>query len=33
MPVRPEGVYPDGKGGWYFKATVGRHPLTGKRRK
>ncbi len=22
MPVRPEGVYPDGKGGWYFKATV-----------
>ena len=31
MPVRPEGVYPDGKGGWYFKATVGRDPLTGKR--
>ncbi len=31
MPVRPEGVYPDGKGGWYFKATVGHDPLTGKR--
>lgn len=31
MPVRPEGVYADGKGGWYFKATVGRDPLTGKR--
>ncbi len=30
MP-RPEGVYPDGKGGWYFKATLGRDPLTGKR--
>ncbi len=24
-------MYPDGKGGWYFKATVGRDPLTGKR--
>lgn len=31
MPVRPEGVYADGKGGWYFKATVGRDPLTGRR--
>jgi len=31
MPARPEGVYPDGKGGWYFKATLGRDPLTGKR--
>jgi integrase len=31
MPVRPEGVYPDGKGGWYFKATVGRDALTGRR--
>lgn len=33
MPVRPEGVYADGKGGWYFKATLGRDPLTGKQRK
>ena len=31
MPVRPEGVYPDGKGGWYFKATIGHDPLTGRR--
>ena len=31
MPVRPEGVYQDGRGGWYFKVTVGRDPLTGKR--
>jgi integrase len=31
MPARPEGVYADGKGGWYFKATLGRDPLTGKR--
>ena len=31
MPARPEGVYRDGKGGWYFKATVGRDPLTGRR--
>jgi integrase len=31
MPARPEGVYADGKSGWYFKATVGRDPLTGKR--
>jgi Arm DNA-binding domain len=31
MPARPEGVYPDRKGGWYFKATLGRDPLTGKR--
>ena len=31
MPVRPEGVYADGKGGWYFKATLGRDPLTGRR--
>jgi hypothetical protein len=30
MPVRPEGVYADGKG-WYFKATVGCDPLTGRR--
>ncbi|MCU1487125.1 MAG: hypothetical protein JWN67_3871 [Actinomycetia bacterium] len=31
MAARPEGVYADGKGGWYFKATVGTDPLTGKR--
>ena len=31
MPARPEGVYQDGRGGWYFKVTVGRDPLTGKR--
>ncbi len=31
MPVRPEGVYADGKGCWYFKATLGRDPLTGRR--
>ena len=31
MPARPEGVYADGKGGWYFRATLGRDPLTGKR--
>ncbi len=31
MPVRPEGVYADGKGRWYFKATLGRDPLTGRR--
>jgi hypothetical protein len=31
MPARPEGVYADGQGGWYLKATLGRDPLTGKR--
>ncbi len=31
MPTRPEGVYPDGKGGWYVKVTLGRDPFTGKR--
>ncbi len=31
MPARPEGVYSDGRGGWYFKITVGRDPLTGRR--
>src|SRR5258708_3208916 len=31
MAARPEGVYADGKGGWYFKATVGTDPLPGKR--
>lgn len=31
MRARPEGVYADAKGRWYFKATLGRDPLTGKR--
>ncbi len=31
MPTRPEGVYKDGKGGWYVKVTLGRDPLTGRR--
>ena len=31
MPARPEGVYQDGHGGWYFKVTVGRDSLTGRR--
>jgi integrase len=31
MPARPEGVYPDKRGQWYFKVTVGRDPLTGRR--
>jgi integrase len=31
MPSKPEGVYQDGRGSWYFKVTVGRDPLTGKR--
>jgi integrase len=31
MPARPPGVYQDGAGKWYFKATVGHDPLTGKR--
>lgn len=31
MPVRPEGVYPDGRGKWYIKATIGHDALTGKR--
>jgi hypothetical protein len=30
MPARPEGVYPDDKG-WYFKVTVGRDALSGRR--
>jgi len=29
--AKVEGVYPDGRGGWYYKATLGRDPLTGKR--
>lgn len=31
MPSKPEGVYKDGRGGWYVKVTVGRDPLTGRR--
>jgi integrase len=31
VPARPQGVYQDKRGYWYFKATVGRDPLTGKR--
>ncbi|MBV8982562.1 MAG: site-specific integrase [Acidimicrobiia bacterium] len=31
VPARPEGVYPDGRGRWYFKATAGRDPRTRKR--
>ncbi len=31
MPTKPEGVYCDGRGGWYFKANLGKDPLTGKR--
>ena len=26
-----EGVYDDGRGGWYFKANFGRDPLSGKK--
>jgi integrase len=31
VAARPEGVYPDGRGGWYFKVSLGREPLTGQR--
>ena len=31
MPKRSHGVYQDGRGGWYFKVTLGSDPLTGKR--
>jgi integrase len=31
MPARPEGVYLDSKGRWYFKVTVGRDALSGHR--
>jgi hypothetical protein len=31
MPAKPEGVYADGRGGWYFKVTLGRDPITAKR--
>lgn len=31
MPAKPQGVYEDGRGRWYYKVTLGRDPLTGKR--
>ena len=31
MPARPEGVYQDARGAWYFKVSLGRDPLTGRR--
>jgi hypothetical protein len=31
VPTKPEGVYQDGRGGWYVKASLGRDPLTGRR--
>ena len=31
MPAKPEGVYSDKRGQWYFKVTVGKDPLTGRR--
>ena len=31
MPKRAQGVYPDGRGRWYFKVTLGTDALTGKR--
>ena len=31
MPVKPEGVYADKRGQWYFKVTLGKDPLSGKR--
>ncbi len=31
MAARPEGVYPEGRGGWYFKVSLGRDPLSGRR--
>jgi Arm DNA-binding domain len=31
MPTKPEGVYQDTRGAWYFKVTVGRDALTGRR--
>ena len=29
---RPQGVYADGRGGWYFKVKLGADPITGKQR-
>jgi integrase len=31
VAARPQGVYPDGPGGSYFKVSLGREPLTGHR--
>lgn len=31
MPAKPEGVYQDTRGAWYFKVTVGRDALSGRR--
>lgn len=31
MPTKPEGVYPDGRGGWYLKVNIGRDPISGRR--
>lgn len=31
MARRPEGVYPDGRGAWYFEVSLGRDALTGRR--
>jgi len=31
LPAKPEGVYPDGRSGWYLKVNVGRDPITGRR--
>jgi hypothetical protein len=31
MRAKPQCVYEDGRGRWYFKVTLGRDPLTGKR--
>jgi hypothetical protein len=30
MPARPEGVYADSRGQWYFKVTLGKDALTGR---
>ena len=31
MPTRPPGAYQDAQGSWYFKVTVRRDPLSGRR--
>lgn len=31
MPAKPVGVYRDSRDGWYFKVSLGRDPLTGRR--
>jgi hypothetical protein len=31
VPTKPEGVYPDGKGGWYLKVNIGRDPISRRR--